>query len=84
MVGKTDSVKGALSSTFEAVPDVPVTSFSLSLFGGKKGLIQMSSGFCRDPRAQVNLTAQSGKVYDTSPEVQSSCKHAKKNKRQHG
>ena len=84
LVGKTDSVKGALRNTFEAVPDVPVTSFSLSLFGGKKGLIQMSSGFCRDPRAQVNLTAQSGKVYDTSPEVQSSCKHAKKNKRHHG
>jgi len=69
LAGKTDSVKGALRNTFQAVPDVPVTKFSLTLFGGKKGLVEMSSGFCKSPRASVKLDAQSGATYDTRPRV---------------
>jgi hypothetical protein len=34
----------------------------------------MSSGFCAHPNATVNLTAQSGKLYDTTPKVASSCR----------
>jgi len=80
--GRTDSVKGALRNTFEFVPDAPVTSFELELFGGKRGLIEMSNGFCKKPNATVNFTAQNGKVYNTTPEVASSCggKKAKKGK----
>jgi hypothetical protein len=73
LAGRTDSVKGALRNTFEAVPDAPVTKFSLTLFGGKRGLIELSSGFCKAPRAAVDLTAQNGKVHDTRPVVGSSC-----------
>ena len=78
LVGKTDSVKGALRNTFEAVPDAPVTSFHLELLGGKKGLIQMSSGFCAHPKAAVKLTGQNGKLYETTPTVASSCKRGGK------
>jgi hypothetical protein len=80
LVGRTDSVKGALRNTFEAVPDAPVTSFRLELFGGKKGLIQMSSGFCAHPNATVNLTGQNGKVFDTTPKVAAKCPKPKKHK----
>jgi hypothetical protein len=80
LLGKTDSVKDALRNTFEAVPDVPVTSFSLSLFGGHRGLIEMSSGFCAHPNATVNLTAQNGKLYDTTPKVAAKCPKPKKHK----
>jgi hypothetical protein len=73
LAGKTDSVNGALRNTFEAVPDAPVTSFHLKLFGGKRGLIEMSSGFCRHPHASVKLDGQNGKVFDTNPVVASSC-----------
>ncbi len=73
LAGKTDSVKGALRNTFEAVPDVPVTDFNLTLFGGKKGLIIMSSGFCKDPNASYKLTAQNGKEYNTTPKVAAKC-----------
>lgn len=73
LAGKTDSVKGALRNTFEAVPDAPVSSFHLELFGGKRGLIEMSAGFCKKPRATVKLTAHNGKTYDTDPVVKSSC-----------
>jgi len=69
LAGKTDSVKGALRNTFEAVPDVPVTKFSLTLFGGKKGLVELSEGFCARPRATVRLDAQSGAIHDSRPKV---------------
>jgi hypothetical protein len=80
--GRTDSVKGALRNTFEAVPDAPVSRFRLELFGGKRGLIEMSSGFCQGRKAEVNLTGQNGKPFDTAPVVAAKCpkpkKHGKK------
>jgi hypothetical protein len=81
--GKTDSVKGALRNTFEAVPDVPVSTFSLTLFGGKKGLIIMSSGFCGNPRADIQFDGQNGMEYDTTPKVKAKCpkKKGKKGKK---
>jgi hypothetical protein len=78
--GKTDSVKGALRNTFEAVPDVPVTKFSLNLFGGKKGLIIMSSGFCAHPRADIKFDGQNGMAYDTTPKVAAKCPKKKSRK----
>jgi hypothetical protein len=80
LAGKTDSVKGALRNTFEAVPDVPVTKFSLTLFGGKKGLIEMSSGFCANPKADVKFTGQNGAESDSTPKVAAKCPKAKKGK----
>ena len=84
LVGRTDSVKGALRNTFEAVPDAPVSKFSLELFGGKRGLVEMSDGFCSDRRANVQLDGQNGKAYDTRPMVGAKCpehkKHRKKGK----
>ena len=73
LAGTTDSVKGALRNTFEAVPDAPVSKFHLELFGGKKGLIILSAGLCKGPKAQVQLDGQNGKFFDTSPTVRTSC-----------
>ena len=81
LAGKTDSVKGALRNTFEAVPDAPVSKFHLELFGGKRGLIELSSGLCRHPRATVRLAGQNGKAHNTSPVVQTSCKQPKRSHR---
>jgi uncharacterized repeat protein (TIGR01451 family) len=79
LAGKTDSVKQALRNTFEAVPDAPVSSFRLELFGGRKGLIELSDGLCSETRATVLLNAQNGDTYDTHPLVRTSCP-----KRHHG
>ena len=86
LAGTTDSVKGALRNTFEAVPDAPVSKFHLELFGGKKGLIILSAGLCKSPKAQVQLDGQNGKFFDTSPTVRTSCpkKHKKKAKHHQG
>ncbi len=84
LAGKTDSVKGALRNTFEAVPDVPVSSFQLELFGGKKGLIEMSTGFCSNPKAAVLFTGQNGKVAESAPKVAAKCPKKKKSKKGKG
>jgi hypothetical protein len=87
LVGKTDAVKAALRNTFEAVPDAPVSHFRLELFGGKRGLVEMSDGFCAGRRATVQLTAHNGRSYDTRPVVGAKCpkhrkhRHHKKHKR---
>jgi hypothetical protein len=73
LAGKVDAVNAALRNTFEAVPDVPVTKFRLSLFGGKKGLIVMSEGFCADPRASIKFTGQNGRHFDSNPKVFGKC-----------
>jgi hypothetical protein len=74
LVGKTDAVKGALRNTFEAVPDAPVSKFRLELFGGKRGLVEMSDGFCAHRRATVKLDGQNGKTFDTRPVVAAKCR----------
>jgi len=74
LVGRTDSVKGALRNTFEAVPDAPVSRFRLQLFGGNRGLVVNSRNLCAHRyRAEVNLDGQNGKVWDTTPVVGSDC-----------
>jgi hypothetical protein len=47
--------------------------------GGKRGLIILSAGLCKSPKASVDLTGQNGKAYDTRPTVRTSCpkKHKK-------
>jgi hypothetical protein len=78
LVGRTDSIKGALRNTFEGVPDAPVSSFRLELFGGKRGLVVNSRNLCaRRYRAEVRLDGQNGKVFDTKPVVRSDCKGRK-------
>ena len=56
LVGRTDSVKGALRNTFDAVPDQPVSSFHLEFFGGKRGLVELSRNLCKHRyRAEVQM-----------------------------
>jgi hypothetical protein len=83
LAGKTDSVKGALRNTFEAVPDQPVSRFHLELFGGKRGLVEMSDGFCRARKANVQLDGQNGKAYDTRPVVGAKCPKKKRGGKHH-
>jgi hypothetical protein len=84
LAGTTDSVKGALRNTFEAVPDVPVSTFHLELLGGSKGLIELSRNICaKKYRANVEMVAQNGRTSNSSPVVASSCKHKPRHHRHH-
>jgi len=73
--GGADTVKGgALRTTFETVPDAPVTSFKLDLLGGAKGLLQNSKSLCGKPkRADVSMTGQNGEVVNSKPQLQVNC-----------
>jgi hypothetical protein len=76
LVGRIDSVKGGIRTTFASVPDAPVTKFTLRMQGGRKSLLENSRNLCAaQNRASVQIDAQSGRVFDTRPVVRSvSCK----------
>jgi hypothetical protein len=83
LVGRIDSVKGGrIRNTFESVPDAPVTSFTLQLQGGKKGLLINSTDLCNSTnRAISHFTGQNGKVSDTNPALVPDCKKGRKGKK---
>jgi hypothetical protein len=63
-VGHTDSAPGGgLRNTFEVIPDAPISSVDIDLFGGKRGLIESSRSLCSyKPRAKVEFKGHNGKV----------------------
>ena len=80
-VGRTDSSKGGgLRNTFEVIPDAPITSVDINLFGGKRGLIQASRDLCSSkPTAKVIFRGHNGKVRKSKIRMKpSGCKHKKK------
>jgi hypothetical protein len=86
LAGKIDSVHGgALRTTFEGVPDAPVTKFTLNLAGGKKGLLQNETSLCgpKKPKAEVRMTGQNGAEVTSKVELGAAC-HSKGSKRAPG
>jgi len=80
--GRVDSVNGGIRTTFETVPDLPVTKAVVTLQGGKKGLFQNSTNICKGThRATLKLDAQNGKVSDSQPLIKAQCKGAKGGKK---
>jgi hypothetical protein len=76
LVGKVDTARGgSLRTTFEGVPDAPVTGFRLDLAGGAKGLLQNSTSLCagRRKRARVRMTGQNGAVRRSNPKLKVRC-----------
>jgi hypothetical protein len=71
LVGRIDTGKGGgIRSSFESVPDAPVSTFTLRMAGGKKGLIVNSTNLCASTnRAVAEFTGQNGKAYDFRPVV---------------
>ena len=55
LAGKIDTINGgSLRTTFESVPDAPVTEFRLKLAGGKKGLLVNSESLCKGRKFAVD------------------------------
>jgi hypothetical protein len=81
---RVDSVKGRLRTTFEAVPDVPLTKFVLDLVGGKKGLLINSEPICGESkRATVRMTGQNGTLAKAKVPLIASCGSKARHKRHH-
>jgi len=73
LVGRIDSKGGGIRTTFDSVPDAPVTKFVLQMRGGKKGLLVNSTDICRGShRAAVAMRGQNGRAKGLRPQLQSS------------
>jgi hypothetical protein len=82
LVGRVDSVNSRLRTSFETVPDAPITRFTLSLVGGKKGLLEISENLCVSPlRAKLQLVGQNGVEANEQPRLQTPCGSKSRHKR---
>jgi hypothetical protein len=80
--GRIDSFRGGIRTTFDAVPDVPVSKFALTLPGGKHGLLVSSRNLCLKPvRAIMRFKAQNGKKLNRHPKVRTPCKKVKRHRK---
>jgi hypothetical protein len=68
LVGRIDSLNGGIRTSFESVPDAPVTKFVLKMWGGKRSLLVNSTDTCiRKHRAQVVMRGQNGGERNSKP-----------------
>ncbi len=75
LVGRIDSVHGGIRSTFDFVPDQPVSKFILDMRGGRKGLIINSRDICAHVyRATAKFDGQNGKAHDFRPKLRADCR----------
>jgi hypothetical protein len=82
--GRVDAVDGALRTTFDSLPDAPVSSFTLKLAGGKKGLITNETTLCGiQKRAALEMTAQSGAALSRQVKLEVVCDRAQARKAKH-
>jgi hypothetical protein len=73
--GRIDSHKQGIRTTFDAVPDAPISRFVLKMKGGAKGLLVNSVSACGTHRATVRMRAQNGRALGGRPPlVASGCK----------
>lgn len=80
--GRIDQVKRRMRTTFDVVPDVPVSKFSLTVRGGRKGLLENSTNLCaRKYKVIAKFTAQNGKKANQKPKLRTPCKKKKKHRR---
>jgi hypothetical protein len=85
LVGRIDSFRGGIRTTFDTVPDVPVSKFVMILPGGKHGLLEASTNLCAKPvRAIVQLKAQNGKTANRHQRLATPCKRKKHRKKAKG
>jgi hypothetical protein len=86
VVGRIDTdKKGGIRTTFESVPDAPVSKFVLTMKGAKKGLLQNSVNLCRRAgKADVRFDAQNGKLADLAVPLAVDCGSKRKAKKGSG
>ena len=79
LAGRIDSVKGRLRTTFDTVPDVPVSKFTVTIRGGKKrGLLVNSKNLCaKKYKVIARFTGQNGKKANQKPKLRTPCKKHK-------
>jgi hypothetical protein len=82
LVGRIDSPKAQIRTTFDAIPDASVSKFVLTMQGGKKGLLVNSADLCKGKNyTTAKITGQNGKKADQRVELVPPCKTTARHKR---
>jgi hypothetical protein len=79
--GKIGPAKQGIRAQFENLPDAPIERFTMTLYGGKRGLLENSANICANPPlASVRALGQSnrGAVFTTKLRGQCKGKKAKR------
>jgi hypothetical protein len=73
--GRIDSIKGQIRNTIEGLPDVPVSSFTLKMKGGRKGLLINSRDLCQGKpgKLTVRMVGHNNKSSEARPTLGNSC-----------
>lgn len=73
--GRIDQVgRGRMRTTFDPVPDVPVSKFTVTVRGGKRGLLENSANLCAHKfKTVAKFTAQNGKKANMRPKLRTPC-----------
>jgi hypothetical protein len=73
-VGRVDSVNASLRTSFESIPDAPLSKVIVEMQGGKKGLFVNSRNLCaHKSRAKAAFTGHNGRRYEARPVVKAKC-----------
>jgi uncharacterized repeat protein (TIGR01451 family) len=84
VVGRIDSINGRNRTTFEGIPDQPVSKFQLVLQGGGKGLLVNAKDLCGiGARATVLIDGQNGLTADQFPAMRNGCAGERARKARH-
>jgi hypothetical protein len=85
--GRIDSFKGGIRTSFETVPDAPVSKFVLRMQGGKKSLLVNSTNICKGKhKATVEMTGQNALQHNFLTPLKVQCRkgHGGKKKQRGG
>jgi hypothetical protein len=84
VVGRIDSKEGGMRATYDTLPDAPVSKFSLTLNGGRHGLLANSDNACKDFAAVARMAGQNNRGALLGPTViNPKCRHRQGKPRKH-
>jgi hypothetical protein len=82
--GRIDSSHGGIRGTFEGLPDAPVTKFTVTFNGGKRGILVNEKNLCALPQlATARFVGQDNQAEALKPRLEASCPKHKKRKPDH-
>ncbi len=74
LVGRISSQNRSIGADIGGLPDVPVSKFVMTIFGGPKGLLQNSVNVCTHPgRGLIQMEGQNGRKTVLRPRLRAHC-----------
>jgi hypothetical protein len=69
------SKRSELVTTFPGLPDLPMSSFTLTITGGSKGILVLNGNICRHAqKANAAFTGHNGATRQTTVTMATQCK----------